>query len=141
MKAIILVAGYATRLYPLTMNTPKPLLKVGGKAIIDYIVDVNGGRGPNSEYYNNHYYDVRNFDKASLGLNEGDACEKNGETGKFLGGLCVLPEETCEEDGKYDENYQCIHKGAFCENNGKYNDNFQCVHTGDKCEKNGKYDS
>lgn len=39
MKAIILVAGYATRLYPLTKDTPKPLLKVGGKAIIDYIVD------------------------------------------------------------------------------------------------------
>lgn len=39
MKAIVLVAGYATRLYPLTQNTPKPLLKVGGKAIIDYIVD------------------------------------------------------------------------------------------------------
>lgn len=39
MKAIILVAGYATRLYPLTKNTPKPLLNVGGKAIIDYIVD------------------------------------------------------------------------------------------------------
>ena len=27
MKAIILVAGYATRLYPLTKNTPKPLLQ------------------------------------------------------------------------------------------------------------------
>lgn len=39
MKAIILVAGYATRLYPLTKDTPKPLLKVGGKAIIDYIVE------------------------------------------------------------------------------------------------------
>lgn len=39
MKAIILVAGYATRLYPLTKNMPKPLLKVGGKAIIDYIVE------------------------------------------------------------------------------------------------------
>lgn len=39
MKAIILVAGYATRLYPLTKNTPKPLLQVGGKAIIDYIVE------------------------------------------------------------------------------------------------------
>ena len=28
MKAIILVAGYATRLYPLTKNTPKPLLTI-----------------------------------------------------------------------------------------------------------------
>lgn len=39
MKAIILVAGYATRLYPLTLNTPKALLPVGGKPIIDYITD------------------------------------------------------------------------------------------------------
>ena len=39
MKAIILVAGYATRLYPLTLNTPKALLEINGKAIIDYIVD------------------------------------------------------------------------------------------------------
>jgi len=39
MKAIILVAGYATRLYPLTLNIPKPLIKVGSKVIIDYIVD------------------------------------------------------------------------------------------------------
>ncbi len=39
MKAIILVAGYATRLYPLTLNTPKALLPINGKAIVDYIVD------------------------------------------------------------------------------------------------------
>ena len=39
MFALILAAGYATRLYPLTINTPKPLLKVGPKAMIDYIVD------------------------------------------------------------------------------------------------------
>ena len=39
MKALILVAGYATRLYPLTINTPKPLLEVGGKPIINYIVE------------------------------------------------------------------------------------------------------
>ncbi len=39
MKAIILAAGYATRLYPLTLNTPKALLTIGGKSIIDYIVD------------------------------------------------------------------------------------------------------
>ncbi len=38
MDAIILAAGYATRLYPLTENTPKPLIKVGGKAIIEHII-------------------------------------------------------------------------------------------------------
>ena len=39
MKAIILVAGYATRLYPLTLNMPKALLEINKKPIIDYIVD------------------------------------------------------------------------------------------------------
>jgi glucose-1-phosphate thymidylyltransferase len=39
MKALILAAGYATRLYPLTKEYPKPLLKVGSKPIIDYIVE------------------------------------------------------------------------------------------------------
>lgn len=38
MKALILAAGYATRLYPLTLNKAKPLLPVGGKPIIDYII-------------------------------------------------------------------------------------------------------
>jgi glucose-1-phosphate thymidylyltransferase len=38
MKALILAAGYATRLYPLTKEYPKPLLLVGKKPIIDYIV-------------------------------------------------------------------------------------------------------
>ena len=39
MKAIILAAGYATRLYPLTINRPKALLPIAGKPILDYIVD------------------------------------------------------------------------------------------------------
>lgn len=39
MKAIILAAGYATRLYPLTTNRPKALLTINGKPIIDYICD------------------------------------------------------------------------------------------------------
>lgn len=39
MKCLILAAGYATRLYPLTENFPKPLLKVGAKSILDWLVD------------------------------------------------------------------------------------------------------
>jgi glucose-1-phosphate thymidylyltransferase len=39
MKALILAAGYAVRLYPLTRRYPKPLLPVGKKAIINYILD------------------------------------------------------------------------------------------------------
>ncbi|MBW2971727.1 nucleotidyltransferase family protein [Candidatus Woesearchaeota archaeon] len=38
MKAIILAAGYATRLYPLTLNTPKPLLEVGKKKMVEHII-------------------------------------------------------------------------------------------------------
>lgn len=39
MKCLILAAGYATRLYPLTENFPKPLLEVGGKTILDHLLD------------------------------------------------------------------------------------------------------
>ncbi len=39
MKGIILAAGYATRLYPLTKDKAKPLLPVHGRPIIDFIVD------------------------------------------------------------------------------------------------------
>jgi len=39
MKAIILLAGYATRMYPLTESQPKALLPLKGKPVIDYIVE------------------------------------------------------------------------------------------------------
>ena len=38
MKAIILAAGYATRLYPLTLNMPKALLPVGKLPMMDYLM-------------------------------------------------------------------------------------------------------
>ena len=39
MKCLILAAGYATRLYPLTENFPKPLLTVGEKTILDWLLE------------------------------------------------------------------------------------------------------
>ncbi len=39
MKLLILAAGYATRLYPLTLTRPKPLLPVAGKPMIEHVLD------------------------------------------------------------------------------------------------------
>ena len=58
MKCLILAAGYATRLYPLTENFPKPLLKVGEKTILDWLVDDIDTSGMVDEYIvvSNHKY-------------------------------------------------------------------------------------
>ena len=50
MKCLILAAGYATRLYPLTENFPKPLLKVGEKTILDWLLDDIHASGLVDEY-------------------------------------------------------------------------------------------
>ena len=50
MKCLILAAGYATRLYPLTENFPKPLLKVGQKTILDWLIDDIDTAGLVDEY-------------------------------------------------------------------------------------------
>jgi len=39
VKLIVLAAGYATRLYPLTLNQPKPLLPVASKPMIEHVLD------------------------------------------------------------------------------------------------------
>lgn len=58
MKCLFLAAGYATRLYPLTENFPKPLLKVGDKAILDHLIDDLDKTGMIDEYVvvSNHKY-------------------------------------------------------------------------------------
>ena len=58
MKCLILAAGYATRLYPLTENFPKPLLTVGEKTILDWLIDDIDTSGEVDEYVviSNHKY-------------------------------------------------------------------------------------
>ena len=64
MKCLILAAGYATRLYPLTENYPKPLLKVGDKTILDWLVDDIDTAGKVDEYVviSNHKF-AHHFDE------------------------------------------------------------------------------
>ena len=67
MKCLILAAGYATRLYPLTENFPKPLLKVGDRSILDWLVDDISAAGLVDEFIvvSNHRFADRFRDWAS----------------------------------------------------------------------------
>lgn len=64
MKCLILAAGYATRLYPLTENFPKPLLAVGDKTILDWLIDDIDTLGKVDEYVviSNHKF-AHHFEK------------------------------------------------------------------------------
>ncbi len=63
MKCVILAAGYATRLYPLTENFPKPMLAVGEKTILDWLLDDIETSGEVDEYIviSNHKF-ARHFE-------------------------------------------------------------------------------
>src|SRR5689334_25088709 len=90
MKLIILAAGYATRLYPLTLNQPKPLLPVAGKPMLEHVLDnVAGMRDVNEAYivtnakFYKHFEDwARNYQhpKLSFGftiVNDGSTDDSN----------------------------------------------------------------
>jgi len=64
MKCLILAAGYATRLYPLTENFPKPLLKIQDKTILDWLIDDIDTLGEVDEYIviSNHKF-AHHFDE------------------------------------------------------------------------------
>lgn len=63
MKCIILAAGYATRLSPLTDNYPKPLLKVKDKTILDWLIEDLESKNYISDYIivsNHKFIDIFN---------------------------------------------------------------------------------
>lgn len=67
MKCLILAAGYATRLYPLTENFPKPLLEVGGKPILDWLIeDIDSVVGPDGSPLVDEYIVVSNHKFAGI---------------------------------------------------------------------------
>lgn len=71
MKCLILAAGYATRLYPLTENFPKPLLKVKEKTILDWLIEDIDTAGCVDEYVviSNHKF-AHHFDSWAAEKNQ-----------------------------------------------------------------------
>ena len=88
MKCLILAAGYATRLHPLTENFPKPLLKVGDKSIVDWLVDDIATAGMIDEFIviSNHKF-ADHFSKW--------ASERNG-----AGRITVIDDGTDSNDNR-----------------------------------------
>ena len=76
MKCLILAAGYATRLYPLTENFPKPLLKVGDKTILDWLLDDIDRAGVVDEYVviSNHKF-AGVFEEWAASRRHGRSCD------------------------------------------------------------------
>ena len=54
-RAMILAAGLGTRMAPLTKERPKPLIKLRGKALIDYAIDRLANAGVKTIVVNVHY--------------------------------------------------------------------------------------
>ncbi|MCQ2184685.1 MAG: nucleotidyltransferase family protein [Bacteroidales bacterium] len=98
MKCLILAAGYATRLYPLTENFPKPLLEVGGKSILDWLVDDIHGSGLVDGYavISNHKF-ASHFEKwakakmvSSPGMNISVVDDGTSTNETRLGAVCDM---------------------------------------------------
>ncbi|GLQ39656.1 mannose-1-phosphate guanylyltransferase [Rhizobium albus] len=54
-RAMILAAGLGTRLRPLTLSTPKPLVPVAGRPMIDYLIDLLKADGVDQVVVNVHH--------------------------------------------------------------------------------------
>ena len=67
-KAIILSAGFGKRLNPLTLSTPKPLLKIGSKNLLKNAIDVLEKLGIKEIFINVHYFSdqIISFVKKSI---------------------------------------------------------------------------
>ena len=86
-RAIIMAAGFGNRMYPLTLTTPKPLVKVNGVRMIDTVVDGLRSNGI-TEIYVVAAVEITKFSERDNGVVDVDAtiyCEKASHKGIIIG--------------------------------------------------------
>ncbi|MEI6133055.1 MAG: sugar phosphate nucleotidyltransferase [Bacillota bacterium] len=139
MHCIILAAGFATRLYPLTRNFPKALLPVKGKALVDYLIEdvikqkeiTNTTLVTNAKFFSLFQKHVRNaFPEVAITVlnNEiKDESQKNGaikdlafvlDTLKIEDDILVLASDTytslkLQDFIRYYRQFKCITTAVF----------------------------
>ena len=102
MKAIVLAAGYATRLYPLTLNQPKPLLPVGGRPMLDRLLESLAGVGADRTYvvtnakFAPHFRDWAAGRAAVTVLDDGTTSDED-KLGA-IGDIAFVLEQTASDD-------------------------------------------
>lgn len=84
MKLLVVAAGYATRLYPLTVDRPKALLPIGGRPLLDRVLDALAGVGADETYVVTNARFAPQFEEWAAGKR----------------GLRVLNDGTTSEDDK-----------------------------------------
>lgn len=94
-QAMVLAAGLGTRMRPITDTIPKPLVKIAGKAMIDYALDALSEAGVEQVVVNVHHHadqmeaHLRGYRKLNILISdERDALMNNG--GGLAKGLKIL---------------------------------------------------
>jgi glucose-1-phosphate thymidylyltransferase len=104
MKLLVLAAGYATRLYPLTLETPKPLLEVGSRPMVENVLDAVLPIGVDEIYvvtnskFAGHFHDwAGGYEREVLVIDDGTTGDatKRGAIGDIA---LVLDRERIDDD-------------------------------------------
>jgi glucose-1-phosphate thymidylyltransferase len=105
MRLLVLAAGYATRLYPLTLDTPKPLLPVAGRPMLEHVLGAVGELPEveatyvvtNSKFAEHFREWAAGYDDAVVVVDDGTS-EDAGKLGAIGDIALVLEREEVDDD-------------------------------------------